>query len=357
MLISPRDSLLVIILLSSALLSVTGAAIFLAFRFKKYRSNPYLLSCFFFLLQFVGIAGILLRSILNSRINAHFDTILKPTSLITGFLTLFFILAYIVEIKRPGRITLKNCLLSIFPVIILSVILFLIPITPIHSPSEIFEGISHPDIILRMVIIFFYILYPVVAACQSYEWRQCMVSRKTIAAFHLLSCLIAPAFIAGLTCGFFPAVLLNYILAIILDTLVVYIEFMIRIPISEPVRNSACKRQDGESILSSSEIWMNPDMTATELARIMGTNHTYLLSRIKKLGYLSYSDMINRKRVEYICQGLEKGTDVNIIGLMFEAGFRSRSTASREFKRIVGCTPSEYHEFVLLSKNTSRPEN
>jgi len=356
MLISPRDSLLVIIMLSSALLLVIAAGVSLALKFKQHHSTPYLLSSFFLLFQSVGILGILLRTILNSRINAHFDTLLKPTSLITGFLTLFFILAYIIEIKRPGKITLKNCLLGLLPVILLSVTLFFIPISPIHSPMELFEGINHPDIILRLLIILCFIIYPVFIVCLPYEWRQCLVSRKTIAVLHILSCLIPPAFIAGLTCGFFPAVLLNYILAITLDTLVVYIEFKIRIPVTEPIWDSSIKSQGEESILDSPEIWMNPDITATELARIMGTNHTYLLNRIKKLGYLNYSDMINRKRVEYICKNLEKGTDVNIISLMFEAGFRSRSTASREFKRIVGRTPSEYQESVLPSKKTSRSE-
>jgi len=201
----------------------------------------------------------------------------------------------------------------------------------------------------------FYLAYPVLAICQPYGWRQCLVSRKMVAGLQILTFLIAPAFVAGLMCGYFPAIVCNYILAVALDALVVYIEFKIRIPVTEPVRlyepdseheKPAIGQTAGEALLDSPEIWMNPNMTAAELVRTMGTNHIYLLKEIKDLGYSSYSDMINRKRVEYICKELDKGTDENITNLLFEAGFRSRSTASREFKRIVGCAPSEYQKSV-----------
>jgi len=305
--------------------------------------------------QVFGNAGILLRTILNGSVTAHFDSILKPVSLITGFLTLICILAYIVEIKRPGKLNLKTLLLSISPFVIVSVLLVLSHPSPLHHPEEIIDGIKHPDVWLRLIIVFFYIAYPLVAICQPYNWRECLVSRKTVAGLQILSCLIAPAFIAGLACGYFPAVIFNFIIAIILDTLVVYIELKLRIPVTAPVQDyeseqeqeeSVCMEQNSDSVFDSPEVWMNPDMTATELSRIMGTNHPYLLKKIKGLGYSSYSDMINRKRVEHICKEIEKGTDESIISLMFKAGFRSRSTASREFKRIVGCTPSEFQESI-----------
>lgn len=346
MLISQRDSLLVIILLSSVMLILITACVLVALKFRQYRSRPYLFSCCFLLFQCIGVGGILLRSILNGRVNAHFDAVLRPISLTTGFFTLFCLLAYIVEIKYPGKLTLKKLAAGISPVLIVSILLALIHPSALHYPKEIVSNIQNPDIWLRLIMVLFYIVYPVTVACQPYEWNKCLVSKKIITGLHIFSCLLSPAFIAGLVCGYFPAVLFNYVLALVIDTLVLYIELKIRIPISEPIRDTALKKQSGYSILHSPQIWMNPDMTATQLARIMGTNHTYLLNMIKGFGYSNYSDMINRKRVEHICKELEKGTDADIITLMFEAGFRSRSTASREFKRIVGCSPSEYQESI-----------
>jgi len=351
MLISPVDSIFVIVLLSSVLILITAVGISLALKFKRYRSRPYLLSCCLILLQSLGIAGILLRTMVSGRITAHFEHILRPSSLITGFMTLYCACLYLFEIKRPGKLNFKSLLLSISPFIIAAATLILIHPGQLNSLEEVLNGFKNPDVWLRLIIVVIYFVYPVAVICQPYDWRRCLVSRKMVVCLQTLCFLIAPAFITGLMCGYFPAIVSNYILAMVFDALVAYIEFKVRIPVTELERHyeSDMESEDTSirpiprsSLLESPEIWMNPDMTAPELVRLLGTNHSYLSKRIKSLGYLSYADMINRKRVEFICEELKKGSDESIINLMFEAGFRSRSTASREFKRIVGCTPSEY---------------
>lgn len=350
--ISPHNSLFVIILLSSVILAIIAAGIVLALKFKRYRSRTYLFSSCIFLFQSLGIGGILLMTLLNDRTDAHFDNILKPEHLITGFMTIYFLLAYIVEIKLPGKLNLKSFLICISPFLIASVLLVLSRPIPLHTLDEVFNDIKRPDVWLRLVIVVFYFAYTIAAVCQKYEWQKCLVSRRMITNLHILVFISVPAFFAGMMLGFFPAIIINYITAVTFDFLVLYIELKIRIPVTERQWKSAIPKQVGESPFDNPELWMNPDMTVSEMAKIMGTNRTYLLEQIKGLGYSSYSDMINRKRVEYICKELEKGTDTNIIGLMFEAGFRSRSTASREFKRIVGCAPSEYQESVAQKQKS-----
>jgi len=347
MLISLKDSILVLVLLSSVVLLLIIACVLLALKFRQYRSRPYLLACCFLTLQLLGISGVILKSILYGRPDAHFDAILRPESLIAGFLTIIFLLSYVIEIKLPGKLDIKKALYGLSPFIIAAASLVLVHPDPVSSLDEIFNGLKRPEVLLRLIIVFFFVAYPIVAACMPYEWRQCLVSRKTITILDILICIVSPMFIMGMVCGYFPAIVANYIIAIAIDSIVVYIELKVRIPTTKPVKNVEFhKGSDEPSFLNSPEIWMNPDMSAIELAKIMGTNHTYLLNMIKQMGYSSYSDMINRKRVEYICDMLQKEPDVNIISIMFEAGFRSRSTASREFKRIVECTPSEYQESI-----------
>ena len=41
------------------------------------------------------------------------------------------------------------------------------------------------------------------------------------------------------------------------------------------------------------------------LCKILGTNTNYLQKAIKELGYASYSEMINCKRVEFVCREIE----------------------------------------------------
>jgi len=342
MMINPIAPLLVNVLLSSVLLIVTAVVVMLAMKYRKYHSRPYLLACIIFLLQELGIGGILLISIINGSVYAPFDTVLRPGTLITGLATYIFILAYFIDIKIPGKLNIKNFLLGIFPFVMASAGLLLVHPSPLRSLNEAIDSISSPEVWLRLIILALYIIYPAVAVCLPYERRLCMVSRKLIVWLHILSFILAPVFIAGMMCGYFPAVIVNYFVAIAIDALIVYIELKVRIPVSEPIRDDMYKKQTDDSFLERSEIWMNPDLTVGELATIMGTNHKYLLRRIRSLGYSNYSDMINHKRIEYICKELDKGASGDIINLMFEAGFRSRSTASREFKRIKGCSPSEY---------------
>jgi len=349
MTISHSNTLLVILMLSSVLLCVAAASVILALKFRKYRSRPYLFASCLFLLQTLGIGTFLCNPVLNDNIDATFDTILRPSTIILGFITIIFVSAYIVEIKRPGMLTVKSLLLYTSPFTVASAFMILLHTTPIRNLNDLSDNISRPDVILRLALISLFVVYPILVACQPYEWRQCLISKKSVIVLQALLCVVSPLFVAGITCGFFPAVIANYVIAIVFDAIVAYIELKIRIPVPEKQEvqkaNETRKRVD-LSIIDNPEIWMNPDLTVTELAGMIGTNRTYLWNQIKDLGYQSFTDMINRKRVEYICQELENGTDKNIISLMFDAGFRSRSTASREFKRIKECTPSEYLESI-----------
>jgi len=351
--INPIEPLLVNVLLSSVLLIVLAVVVMLAMKYRKYRSRPYLISCCFFLFQFLGIGGILLISMISGNARAPFDTILRPGTLITGFTTIIFILTYIIDIKLPGKSGINTLLLGVLPFVAVSAALLLVHPSPLHSLEEVIDNISRADVYLRLIIVAFYIIYPAVVVCLPYQWRSCMVSRKMLVWLQLLTCTLAPIFIAGMSCGYFPAVIVNYVLAIILDALVVYIELKIRIPVPQPILEHAVRKQIDDSVLESSEIWMNPDLTVGELTGALGTNHKYLLQKVKDMGYSSYADMVNRKRIEYVCKRLEKESGVNITGLMFEAGFRSRSTASREFKRIVGCAPSEYQKSLQETSDES----
>jgi D-3-phosphoglycerate dehydrogenase len=59
---------------------------------------------------------------------------------------------------------------------------------------------------------------------------------------------------------------------------------------------------------------------------------------------INISDMLNRRRIDYVCQQLRKDPNASIQTLFEEAGYRSRTTAWRHFTNIVGCTPSEFVE-------------
>ena len=68
----------------------------------------------------------------------------------------------------------------------------------------------------------------------------------------------------------------------------------------------------------------------------------YIIKCIKKETGYSANEYINRKRIDHVCRRLEEDPDLNLQEVFFEAGYRVRTTAWRNFRDIVGVSPSEY---------------
>lgn len=94
--------------------------------------------------------------------------------------------------------------------------------------------------------------------------------------------------------------------------------------------------------MNEQELWRNPDLTLQDLAKSLNTNRTTLSAMIQQQGYTGYSDFINRRRIEAFTEAVDSRKSINIQQLFYEVGFRSKSTALRNFRLYFGCTPGEY---------------
>ena len=97
-----------------------------------------------------------------------------------------------------------------------------------------------------------------------------------------------------------------------------------------------------EAHMKEHKTWRNPDLTLNMLAAELFTNRTSLAQAFHDSGYENYTNYINRLRIEDFLQLVESGQIRNFQEAFFEAGFRSRSTALRNFRQYTGTTPSEY---------------
>ena len=70
----------------------------------------------------------------------------------------------------------------------------------------------------------------------------------------------------------------------------------------------------------------------------------YIQQAAKQLGFANLSDILNRRRIDYVCRQLRKDPNTSVQTLFVDAGYRSRTTAWRHFTSIVGCTPREFVE-------------
>lgn len=90
--------------------------------------------------------------------------------------------------------------------------------------------------------------------------------------------------------------------------------------------------------------WRDPDLSLNALAFALCTNRTTLAQCLQENGYENYTAYINKLRIDDFMQQIELGQSDNFQEAFFDAGFRSRTTALRNFHQVTGITPSEYFQ-------------
>lgn len=86
--------------------------------------------------------------------------------------------------------------------------------------------------------------------------------------------------------------------------------------------------------------WREPELSLADLARRLGTNTRYLSRALNEGLGVSFSELINRQRVEAAQQRLTG--DGEILAIALDVGFASKASFNRAFKAFAGCTPSAY---------------
>lgn len=92
--------------------------------------------------------------------------------------------------------------------------------------------------------------------------------------------------------------------------------------------------------IMDAEWWREPELDLAELARRLGTNTRYLSRAFNEGLGVSFSELINRQRVEAAKQRLT--AEGEILAIALDVGFASKASFNRAFRTFAGCTPSEY---------------
>ena len=95
-------------------------------------------------------------------------------------------------------------------------------------------------------------------------------------------------------------------------------------------------------IMETEEAWRDPDLTLVSMAHSCATNVTYLNQIIRQETGRSFKEMVKEKRISCVVEQLKENPDTDIQAAFFAAGFRSRTTAWRNFKEIKGMSPQEF---------------
>ncbi|HAK13125.1 MAG TPA: hypothetical protein DCO78_15265, partial [Chitinophagaceae bacterium] len=91
-------------------------------------------------------------------------------------------------------------------------------------------------------------------------------------------------------------------------------------------------------------LYQDPELSLSQLAKALNTNPSFL-SRIINQGFgMNFNDYINQQRVAEVVARLEKGDQAQftIMSMAYDAGFNSKATFNRAFRKFTGKNPSDY---------------
>ena len=108
-----------------------------------------------------------------------------------------------------------------------------------------------------------------------------------------------------------------------------------------------------EQLMDNEQLYLNPELTLTDLVQRLGTNRTYLSDYISgELGTTFY-DYINHMRIEHKAIPMMQQPDhsYTLEYIAEQSGFNSITTFRRAFKKHKGMLPSEYMQ-TLAEQDT-----
>ncbi len=353
--------------------------------FAKHRQQPdrsRLFIAMFFLLSALSGVWIFVDKLTGHELVG--GTIMDVDYVILGFVIYFLLLLYPIEVLRPQWMTLRRTLKLLAPWLFL--VLCLVSVhgysrVELYSASEILPNIGSTDVFLRVLLSLIFIPYGLWTCFMQYNWRRSSAPRPWIRAIVALSMLMTVTFSCNRIFYLKWMVYVHILLYFLLTYLILRLELVIRFRVPETGQSNSEENGEAETVeaaedeqaapvksfpehvegekavctgsvasvmgrlealMRETDVWQNPDLSVGELCNLVGTNTNYLQRAIKEMGWQSYSDMINRKRIEYVCRELSSDSDANVQDIFYRAGYRSRVTAWRNFTAITGVSPVEW---------------
>lgn len=86
-------------------------------------------------------------------------------------------------------------------------------------------------------------------------------------------------------------------------------------------------------------------ITVAQLAQVVHLSESYFMNRFRNRVGLSAVEYISHFRIDTACRELI-GTKKSVLEIAFDCGFRNISNFNRQFRKITGCSPTEYRSRI-----------
>lgn len=310
----------------------------------------------------------------RTRVVMMVDEVLPIYVLVTGVAEILLMYLYPLELLKPGWLTAKRLFLLFLPWLSVGGVCVLVypDFRSLSSFSDMMQHMGEFNVWFRILILLGCVVpYTILLLCIPYKWQQSSVDRTWIYKYAIGIQVIGLLFIAVILTGSVTGSSIHLLYGTLFVLYVVYQELFLRLLPTAKTQESQVRTeitpdddvmQPNEVEVSNplwerfslqmtpKELWRDPDLTLDDLARNLCTNRTTLSTQIQQQGYSGYYEFINRQRIEAFTEAVNRGSSVNMQQLFYEVGYRSRSTATRNFRLYMKCTPGEYIQRTIERK-------
>lgn len=334
------------------------------------------------------LAGMTLLSVLNyigMIVYFYIDptyssySILSVPFLLIGIFVITIYVMYPIEVISPGWLNRKRLLKIYIPVVVLFLFYRLTLWLGVDYPSYQTLGMMMDDIwsfqVIFRIVLAVLIFIPVVLLYYiPYTRRYNNTNHKWIRRYNAAIMINMAAYLFVNTHDTFLVCSLYVAVSVLCSLYIAYQELYVRL-IRNPIDlkttdDNMSKLPDNtestvntepniivgidsrrvllfdklEEYMNKTQAWRDPDLSVVKLSRELHTNRTSLLKAIQQSGCDSYTTYVNGKRIENFIQITKQhnGVGFSYLQTFFDVGFRSKSSALRNFKEITGTIPSDY---------------
>lgn len=103
------------------------------------------------------------------------------------------------------------------------------------------------------------------------------------------------------------------------------------------------------ALMEKESLFERSDLTLNEVAKKLGTNQVLLSRAVNQQFEMNFNDYINQYRVNSVIKriSLPEFKNQTLLAIAFDAGFNSKATFNRSFKKFTGKTPKDYLDLSL----------
>ena len=285
------------------------------------------------------------------------DQLLTPSIVTGGIWAISFFMLYPIMVMRAGKLKTASIITLFAPAVLMTLPnLFGMEFRELYSWEDFTQNLTQPDVIIRLLGILFALIISLLLIIIPYNWRHSSADFRWIKQVTLMSQGITVLYILGLFTTRDIYIDLHMLWAAFATLYFARFELTERIlpsaksettendevPIADIMNRTQDLWNNIDYIMDHNQIWRNPDTTVETLSRDMGTNRIYVADSIREHTGLTFNDYMNRKRAMFMADQLRQDPKQDQKSLFYDAGFRSRQTAYRNFVKFIGCSPTDF---------------